>query len=302
MNLRDLEYFVTVAELGHFSEAAEKCFVSQPTLSGQLRKLEEELGQSLFERNTRSVRLTPFGKEALPIAQSILNQTEALQRKAQEKQDPFVGAVTLGAFPTLSPWLLPRLSLALHESYPSADFFLIEDKSPNLQKQLQANEIDAAFLALPQEMDGIDVCNVFTEPFWLAIPGDHPWKRRKLIRTQELENQELLLLEDGHCLRDQALDLCHRYGAKEKGLFRSTGLETLRQMVRMGAGMTLIPRMAIPESQETGIHYIPLKGQDAWRDIALCFRNTHPRRALFEDIIDLIHSLCQSTLPVDPLV
>jgi LysR family hydrogen peroxide-inducible transcriptional activator len=301
MNLRDLEYFAAVAELGGFGAAAKQCFVSQPTLSGQLRKLEEELGQPLFERSTRRVRLTDFGKEALEPVKSALEAVEKLRRMAEEHRDPFSGPVTVGAFPTLAPWLLSRISRPLHEQYPKSEFYLTEDKSPNLSSALTSGGLDVAFLALPVDIAGVEVVPLFSESFYLAVPGNHPWRDRKTVRAEELARQELLLLEDGHCLRDQALDLCHRFGAREKGYFRAAGLETLRQMIRMNMGMTLIPRMAIPGEEEPGIRYLALRDEDAHRNIGLCFRATHPRRALFLHMADTIRGLAGTVLPVTPL-
>ena len=301
MNLRDLEYFATTAALGGFGAAAKHCFVSQPTLSGQLRKLEEELGQPLFERSTRRVRLTDFGREALVPVQRALAEVERLRRLAAERSDPFAGAVTLGAFPTLAPWLLPRISRRLHERYPKAELYLTEDKSPTLLEALRAGELDAAFLALPVEIAGLETVPVFSEPFYLAVPEGHPWQKRKSIRAAALADQELLLLEDGHCLRDQALDLCRRFGVREKGYFRAAGLETLRQMIRMDRGMTLIPRMAVPDAPEPGICYIPIRDKEARRDIGISFRSTHPRRSFFVDLADTVRSLAGNPLPISPL-
>jgi len=301
MNIRDLEYFIAVAETGKFNEAAKRCFVSQPTLSGQLRKLEEELGSALFERTTRQVRLTDFGREALELARSAIFQIRLLEQKAMALKDPFVGPVSLGAFPTLGPWFIPRISEMLHRQYPKVEFYLSEEKSPVLQDQLLSGSMDAVFLAMPQTLAGVEVVPLFSEMFKLAIPQNHPWHRRKSITEKDLANQELLLLEDGHCLRDQALDLCHKYGAHEKGYFRATGLETLRQMVRMEMGMTLMPEMAIPPHGETGIRYLTLETGDAHREIALCYRKTHPRKALFEDLIHHLRQFLKDALPVEVL-
>ena len=301
MNLRDLEYFAAAAELESFGKAADRCFVSQPTLSGQLRKLEEELGHPLFERTTRRVRLTSFGKEALIPVQKALAEVQKLIQKAKERQDPFTGPVTLGAFLTLAPWFLPRIAGTLHERCPKSEFYLTEDKTPNLQAQLKAGDVDAVFLAMPQSTDGIEVIPLFSESFYLAVPSSHPWKKRKTVRTEELKDQVLFLLEDGHCLRDQALDLCNRFGVREKGYFRAAGLETLRQMIRMNMGMTFIPRMAIPDEEESGIHYLCLADEEAHRNIALCFRATHPRRALFVHLAEIIRGLAGTLLPVSAI-
>ena len=301
MNIRDLEYFIAVAETGKFNDAARRCFVSQPTLSGQLRKLEEELGSPLFERTTRQVRLTDFGKEALQFARGAISQIRQLEQKAAALKDPFMGPVSLGAFPTLGPWFIPRISEMLHRQYPKVEFYLSEEKTPVLQEQLLGGVMDAVFLAMPQTLAGVEVVPLFSEAFRLAIPENHPWHSRKSVGEKDLANQELLLLEDGHCLRDQALDLCHKYGAHEKGYFRATGLETLRQMVRMEMGMTLMPEMAISPHGEPGIKYLPLRTGDARREIALCYRKTHPRKALFDDLVVRLQQFAKKSLPVEVL-
>lgn len=302
MNLRDIEYFVAVAELGGFGKAADRCFVSQPTLSGQLKKLEAEFGHALFERSTRLVRLTPFGAEALSIARRIVADCAALSAVARELDDPFAGEVSVGAFPTLCPWLLPRLSPVLKSDFPRAAFRLVEEKSPTLQASLGTGDLDAALLALPlEEAPGIEAVPLFSEPFYAAVPDSHPWACRDSVDPAELAGQELLLLEDGHCLRDQSLDLCRRYGAAEGGSFRATSLETLRQMVLLGAGITLMPRLAVPDGRESGISYVPFSSSEARREIGLCFRSTHPRRDLFLELAARIRSLCGAALPVSPL-
>lgn len=302
VNLRDIEYFVAVAELGGFGKAADRCFVSQPTLSGQLKKLEEELGHALFERSTRIVRLTPFGTEALGVARRIVSDCAALSALARELDDPFAGTVSVGAFPTLCPWLLPRLSPVLKADFPRAAFRLVEEKSPVLRTALSSGDLDAALLALPlDEAPGAESVPLFSEPFYAAVPDSHPWACRDSVDPAELAGQNLLLLEDGHCLRDQALDLCRRYGAAEGGSFRATSLETLRQMVRLGSGITLMPRLAVPDERETGISYLPFSSADARREIGLCFRSTHPRRAFFLELAARIRSLCGASLPVSPL-
>lgn len=298
MNLRDLEYFTAVAELGAFGKAAERCCVSQPTLSGQLRKLEDELGHPLFERSTRSVELSAFGREALEIARAVVAGCEALVRKGRELDDPFSGPASLGVFPTLCPWLLPRLAPLFPRAYPRSAFRLIEEKSPTLQARLADRSLDAAVLALPQELDGVEVLPLFSEPFLAAVPAAHPWAGRSSVDPAELAGEDLLLLEDGHCLRDQALDLCRRYGAAESGAFRATSLETLRQMVRLGSGVTLMPRLAVPESGDDGLRYIPFSSAEARRDIGLCFRASHPRRRFFQDLAERVRALCGTELPV----
>ena len=304
MNLRELEYFVAVAETKNFSEAAYQCFVTQPTLSSQLKKLEDELGHALFIRNTRVVKLSTFGEEVLPLAKNVLAGVKALEQKAQALQDPFVGRLSVGAFPTLAPWLLPRLSRVWRQDYPESAFYLREEKSQVLQQKLLQDQMDCAFLALPQDdLPDMEVLPIFRETFYVAVGKQHPWRKLRSISPSKLKRTEFLLLEDGQCLRDQALDFCHRFGAQEHDMFKATSLETLREMVRMQVGITLVPRLAVPEKPERGLRYIPIKNAEnvAYRDIALCFRKTHPRRLMFEDLVKKMRLLCDHALPVQAL-
>lgn len=292
MNIRDLEYFRAVAELGQFRAAAERCNVSQPTLSGQIKKLEEELGHPLFERNTRSVLLTDFGSEALEVAEHILKGVDALEEKARTARDPYSGTLKIGIFPTLGPWLFPRIAGIISDTYPELEIYLLEEQSAELQSKLSSGELDCAFLALPQDEARNRVVPIFREQFVVAVPSDHPWKNRREVNVKDLQGQEMLLLSDGHCFRDQALDLCLRYGAREREKYRATGIETLRQMVRMGTGITLIPQLAVPVNPEEGISYIPVGDADFGRDIALLYRRTHPRLTLLNELSGLISSFC----------
>lgn len=296
MNLRDLQYFIAVADLGHFGRASEQCCVSQPTLSGQLRKLEEYLGHSLFERTTRSVTLTPFGREALSLARRVIGDCSAIERKARELDDPFTGPVSLGAFPTIGPWLLPRLTPSLRRQYPRSPFYLIEEKSPVLQQRLEDEQLDAAILSLPQTSSILTAVPLFSEPFLAALPEDHPWAGREQIEQNELAQTRLLLLEDGHCLRDQALEICSLQQHDALTDFQATSLETLRQMVRLGTGITLIPGLAVPDHPEPGIRYVPIADQAARREIALCYRSTHPRAIFLNELALHIRSQCGTML------
>lgn len=298
MNLRDIEYFVAVADLAHFGKASEQCCVSQPTLSGQLKKLELELGQTLFDRSTRVVQLSAFGQEILPICRNILTDVDTIVQKSREQQDPFSGPLRLGAFPTLCPWLFPRITPELKRDFPETQFLLLEEKSSVLENLLQNGDLDAAVLSLPVEVQGIECIPLVYEPFMLALPADHVWAASQEIgyeQMSELGSQALLLLDDGHCLRDQALDYCRRYGAGEFGNFRATSIETLRQMVRLGSGMTLIPRFAVPDHDEPGICYKELPDRSAGRELALCFRVTHPRRKFFFAAAERIKGMCLLT-------
>lgn len=287
MNLRDLKYLVAVAEHAHFGRAAKACFVSQPTLSMQLKKLEDTLGVTLIERSKKQVILTPTGLVIADKAKEILAQTNQLITLAKENRDPLGGELRLGAFPTLAPYLFPLIVPKINATLPNLKLLLIEEKTATLLQQLQDGKLDAALIALPVEERGIVATSVFSEAFLLAVPKAHALANKPSVSSQDIQNQPILLLDEGHCLRDQALALCHRIGAKETDNFRATSLETLRQMVKSGVAVTLIPKLAIKEKEE-GIIYIPFADQLFMREIALCTRAAFPRKQLIERLATLI--------------
>lgn len=280
MNLRDLKYLVALADHRHFGKAAEASFVSQPTLSTQIRKLEEELGVALVERAPRKVMLTPAGREAAERARRIVAEVDQLKEAARRSQDPEAGTVRLGLFPTLGPYLLPHVIPRLRKRFPRLELLLIEDKSDHLLAQLVEGRLDAALLALPIHDDRLHAEFLFEEPFVLAVPDDHPLADRRVLTMDELHDLQLLLLEDGHCLRDQALDVCHLAGASEKSEFRATSLETLRQMVAAGVGATLLPVLSVkpPVAPSPNVRLIPFRpdahGNLPHRRIALVWRRS----------------------------
>ncbi len=281
MNLRDLEYFAAVAELGHFRRAAERCFVSQPTLSGQLKKLEEELGVSLFERSRAGARLTAAGESLLPHARGILEQGRRLEEAARALKDPRSGPLQLGVIPTLAPYLMPKVVPYTRKLHPKLELYLAEMQTRDLLKALGDGRLEAAFMALPIDGGGLEYETVFTEAFFLAVPAGHPLARKAALVSADLEGETLYLLEEGHCLKDQALEVCSAAGAHEHPHFRATSLETLRQMIGTGNGMTLMPRLAAesPLSPAAAIRYLPFRNPAPHRDIALAWRKTAPRAA-----------------------
>ena len=287
MNLRDLKYLVAVAETLHFGQAAERCNVSQPTLSMQLKKLEEYLGVVLIERSKRQVMLTPSGVEIAEKAREILAQSDQLVALAKESRDPLGGELRLGAFPTLAPYLFPLVVPKIRAALPQLKLLLIEEKTAELLKQLKEGKIDAALIALPVEEAGIEAAPVFREPFYLAVPNGHKLAAKKWVGVQDVSQLPLLLLDEGHCLRDQALALCQRVGMKERENFRATSLETLRQMVAGGDAVTLMPKLATAH-MASEITYIPFKDQGLEREIALCTRRHFPRAQLKKILADLI--------------
>ncbi len=285
MNLRDIKYLIAVAEHKHFGKAAQVCHVSQPTLSMQVKKLEEELGVAIFERSNRKVMLTAVGEEVLEQAREVLNASERMVQVAKEYSDPFTGEITLGAFPTLAPYLLPLVMPAIRKACPKLTVNLVEEKTDVLLAQLQEGVVDCALLALPVEGRNMEALPLFDEPFHLAVSKTHALAQRKKIDVTDLDGHTLLLLDEGHCLREQALSVCQRIGAKESQRFRATSLETLRQMVASGHAMTLMPELAL--FKERNVNYIPFTNPPS-RHIGLLYRKTSVRRQLMDKLGGII--------------
>ncbi|MFA0922059.1 DNA-binding transcriptional regulator OxyR [Xanthomonas fragariae] len=297
MNLRDLKYLVALADHKHFGRAATACFVSQPTLSTQIKKLEDELGVSLVERAPRKVMLTPAGREAAVRARSIVAEVEQMKEAARRSQDPEAGTVRLGIFPTLAPYLLPHVVPRIRERFPRLELLLIEEKSDQLVHQLREGRLDAALLALPLQDDQLHTEFLFEEPFVLAVPEGHPLSRHDSMTLDDLSEQRLLLLEDGHCLREQALDVCHLAGALEKSEFQATSLETLRQMVAANVGVTLLPLLAVkpPVARSDNICLIRFReDKQPSRRIAMVWRRSSAMTAFLEQLSQLFKQLPDS--------
>lgn len=276
MNLRDLQYLAALADHRHFGRAAAASFVSQPTLSTQIKKLEAELGLTLVERTPRRVLLTEAGLQIVARARNVLNEVEQIKRIARRGRDPEAGTLRLGIFPTLGPYLLPHVLGSIRERYPRLELLLVEEKTPELVQRLREGKLDAAILALPVNDDTLRAEFLFEEPFLLAAPEAHPLAGRRVLKLADLEHQHLLLLEDGHCLRDQALEVCRMSGAGERQGFRATSLETLRQMVAANVGITLLPILAVqPPIPHTGnVHLTAFRGHPPSRRIAMFWRKS----------------------------
>jgi LysR family transcriptional regulator, hydrogen peroxide-inducible genes activator len=246
MNLRDLHYLVAVAEHRHFGKAADASFVSQPTLSMQLKKLERELGVELVERSSRQVLLTEAGRQVVERAKIILGEVDNIRGIAQQATDPESGTLRVGLFPTLAPYFLPHVVPQVHARFPKLELLLVEEKTEVLHRRLREGRLDAALMALPVHDDGLHAEVLFEEDFLLAIPADHPLAAGDgPVDASALTSEHVLLLEEGHCLRDQALAVCQLAGAAERSGFRATSLETLRQMVAAGVGVTLLPQLSV---------------------------------------------------------
>lgn len=276
MNLRDLKYLVALADQKHFGRAAVACFVSQPTLSTQIKKLEEELGVSLVERAPRRVMLTPAGRDAAERARRIVADVDEMKEAARRSQNPEAGTVRLGMFPTLGPYLLPHVVSRIRERFPELELLLIEEKTEVILRQLREGKIDVGVLALPLHDDQLHLEFLFEEPFVLAMPDGHPLAGSRALAIQDLADESLLLLEDGHCLRDQALDVCHLAGASEMTGFRATSLETLRQMVVANVGITLLPLLAVqpPVAPSQDLRLLPFQPPAPSRRIAMVWRRS----------------------------
>jgi LysR family hydrogen peroxide-inducible transcriptional activator len=244
MNLRDLRYFVALADTRHFGKAAQRSFVSQPTLSAQIKKLETYLGVQLIERQPRKVTLTETGAKILPVARRILQDSDEIVSMARNEHDPLSGKLKLALIPTIGPYLLPLVTRKLRKQLPRLKLMLYEHQTQPLLEKLRAGDIDLGILALPVPLDGLEARPLYDESFTLAVPTNSPLAKRAHVKVDDLNGETLLLLEDGHCLRDQALDVCSRVDVKESEDYRATSLETLRQMVAAGLGITLLPELA----------------------------------------------------------
>jgi LysR family hydrogen peroxide-inducible transcriptional activator len=284
--IRQLEYLVAVADRAGFRRAAEACHVSQPGLSAQIKQLEEHLGVVLFERDRRRVRVTAAGEEIVARARRVLTEASELVDAARVFTRPLSGPLSLGVIPTIAPYWLPRTLPSLRRAYPELELRLREDHTRNLVKACLAGELDLLLLACEADLGGLQTLPIARDPFVVALPRGHPLCRRKFIRESDLEDQQVLLLEDGHCLRDQALDVCAAAGASELGDLRATSLGTLMQMVASGAGLTLLPEIAL-EVELRGSDEIEVRRfrkPQPGRTIGLAWRRTSPRAAEYREL------------------
>ena len=284
MNLQVFKYLLALEKHGGFNRAAEACNVSQPALSIQIRKFEEELGISVLERSPKGFFFTPAGNEVLKRAQTILQQVEEIEDLAELWNDPYSGALSIGAFPTLAPYYFPQIIDHLVDSYPNLQVNLVEEKTHILLERLKEGSLDAAFLALPEEHDELEFGTIFSEKFYVGVSSTHPLGQRKTVTPEKLAEETLLLLEEGHCLRGQALDYCSTAGIGEVLNFRASSMETLLQMIAMGRAVSLIPECVAARNPH--LHYLKLKGGGAERTIGLFWRKSSVRRDLMLELVD----------------
>ncbi|RKH47801.1 LysR substrate-binding domain-containing protein [Corallococcus sicarius] len=292
ISLRQLEYVVAVADTLGFRRAAGQCHVSQPALSAQIQQLEAVLGVKLFERDARRVMLTPAGGELVVRARRVLREAEDLLKAAARMGDPFAGPLHLGVIPTVAPYVLPEVVPALVEHYPKLKLRLREEKTALLMRDLDEGRLDAALLALDTELGRAVEHEVIAEdPFVVAAPPGHPLERKKQVRLRDLDDEDVLLLEDGHCFRSQTLALCTRVGAREVD-FRATSLTTLAQMVMASGSVTLLPQLAVSmENRQGQLVVRPFAPPGPGRTIALVWRPGHPRQEALRAIAGTLRSV-----------
>ena len=290
LKLKDLRYLVAVADTRHFGQAAARCFVSQPTLSAQIKKLEDYLGVQLIERHPRRIALTEAGVQVVARARRIIEASDEIVSLSQLQRDPLAGRLRMALLPTIGPYLLPLVAARIRRKLPRIELLLYEYQTAPMLEHLQAGEIDVGILALPVPADGLVEKRLFDEPFVVAVPEHHALASRKTLKSADLNGETLLLLEDGHCLRDQALDVCRSSSAQEKQDFRATSLETLRQMVASGSGVTLLPQLASSGAygHARGVTMVPFARPAPVRHIGALWRKTTARGAAIEAVCDVV--------------
>jgi LysR family hydrogen peroxide-inducible transcriptional activator len=290
MNLKDLKYLVALADTGHFGKAAERTFVSQPTLSAQLKKLEEYLGVKLVERQPRNVQLTEVGKQVVVRARRMLDEGDQIVALARNNKDPFAGRLKLALIPTIGPYLLPRVMQKIRKALPQLGLMLYEHQTEALLKRLHDGEVDLGIMALPIAQDGMETRELYEEAFTVALPNHHALAAKSTIKVPDLKGQTLLLLEDGHCLRDQALEVCSRIDIREAEDFRATSLETLRQMVVAGLGITLLPETAVesPFGSQRGLTIRQFSKPVPTRTVGAVWRKSSTRSEAIAAVCDIL--------------
>jgi LysR family hydrogen peroxide-inducible transcriptional activator len=299
MTLTELRYVVAVAEARHFGRAAERCFVSQPSLSASVKNLEEELGVQLFERGKRGVFLTEAGEQIVAQARRALEEAERVKAVARQGRDPLKGVLRLGIIHTVAPYLLPELVGALRRAAPEMPLDVEENMTATLDRMLRAGELDAVVLALPYEGPGIETVPLYEEVFEVVAPAKHALTRRKSIAVEELDAGELLLLPVGHCFRDQVLDACNEFSRAPEPGRQGNSLETLRSMVASGLGVTVLPATALtPRYASPFVKAIEFANPRPVRRVALACRKGFHRRAALEKLVATIRGL---PLPVKRL-
>lgn len=298
MTLRDLEYFVALAETRHFGRAAERCHVTQPTLSMQIAKLEQELGVKLFERDKRRVSLTDAGRQILPRASTVLDGVNEIREVSRGATGGLAGPLYLGVIPTVGPYLLPHLLPELRAIYPDVKLFLREEMTDQLVEQLQHSALDAAILSLPLDAPDLDYTVFFREELVAGLPKEHVLARKTRIAMKDLAGEPILLLEEGNCMRDQTLNLCRGSKPADPQSYRASSIESLRQMVSAGMGCTFLPKLSTigPFAAASPIAIRPLHSPTPRRDIALVYRKTYPKAGSLKELAKALRKRMEEAL------
>jgi len=306
MTLTELRYIVAVSQKNHFGKAAQACFVSQPTLSIAIKKLEGELGVRLFERSSKNeIRITEIGQRVIDQAYIVLQQAQMLSEIAQQGKDPLSGQFKLGVIYTIGPYLLPSLIPALRKSVPNLKLIIEENFTADLSQSLKQGTLDAIIISYPFEEPGIETAPLYEEPFIVALPNNHAWKDRETIPTEDLASQDLMLLGSGHCFRDQVIKACPNCMSGNSELTRTLeggSLETIRHMVAAGTGITVLPRTSIMRNQmnETMIDIKSFKSPSPSRTVAIAWRKHYPRTEAIDTILDTIKSCALDGVDIIP--
>jgi LysR family transcriptional regulator, hydrogen peroxide-inducible genes activator len=297
MTLTELRYIVAVAKEKHFGKAASRCFVSQPTLSVAVKKLEDELGLILFERHKHDVTITPMGIKIIDQAERVLEQAKTIKLIANEAKDPLKGTLQLGIIYTIGPYLLPRIIPLINEAAPELTLIIDEDFTANLASKLSSGELDLVILSTPFDIPGIKTESLYKEPLIVALPKKHPLCRKKTIKAEDLLNETLLLLKTGNCYRDQVMDVCPacKGDTFSKGKMQKTlegsSLETIRQMVAAGSGVTVLPSTSLINIDEKNslVEYRPFSRPVPKREVILAYRDTYPGKKLIRLIQETVN-------------
>ncbi|HMQ73067.1 MAG TPA: hydrogen peroxide-inducible genes activator [Rubrivivax sp.] len=300
MTLTELRYIVAVARERHFGRAAEACFVSQPTLSVAIKKLEEELDCKIFERGGNEVSVTPVGEEIVRQAQQVIEQAQGIKEIAKRGKDPLAGPLRVGVIYTIGPYLLPDLVRQAIERTPQMPLMLQENFTARLLEMLRTGELDCAIMAEPFPDAGLAVAPLYDEPFVIAVPSKHPLARRKRIPAEELKRETMLLLGTGHCFRDHVLEVCPehaRFSSDAEGIrksFEGSSLETIKYMVASGMGITVVPQLSVPAEPQPHVVYVPFADPVPTRRVVLAWRRSFTR---YEAIAALRNAIYACALP-----
>jgi LysR family hydrogen peroxide-inducible transcriptional activator len=297
--LQQLRYAVAVADARHFGRAAQACFVSQPALSAQIRELESRLGVQLFERSSRGVLLTRAGAEAIERARRILSDVDDLCDAAAGAAGGLTGPLRLGVIPTIAPYILPPAVRHIGDAHPDLELYLREDRTQPLLSQLLAGELDVLLLALPLHRVGVEELPLYEEPFLLAVPEAHPLAGRRRCDLDVLAAERLVLLEEGHCLRDQALAVCELAGHDGRAEILGTSLPTVVQMVHAGLGVTLLPESAVTRDIHPGesVALLELRPESPTRTVGLAWRTSSARGPAYRMLGELIAAAAKEAMP-----